>query len=127
MRILFLDDSTSRTNLFKQRSFGHTVKFAADAKTACHWLDTGVFDLILLDHDLSEETECDGSEENVNRDGRFVARHIVSLGDKHKYSDIIIHSLNPVAREEMRFILMDAGFTSVGITPFAWKTLDLKD
>jgi CheY-like chemotaxis protein len=124
---MFLDDSVARTNLFKQRSFGHSVKFADNARTAKIWLDQHDFDIIFLDHDLGEEFEGLECPEGTNDDGRTVSRYIVGLGDKHKETTIVIHSLNNWAAQEMYQILKDSGFEKVLVIPWAWKTYSLQE
>ena len=104
MRIMFLDDMKSRRDVFKQNSIGHSVDFAITAKQAIDLLKKNSYDAIYLDHDLEDEHY--NSNEDHHEDGRFVARHLREMAQHHG-KVVIVHSLNPDGRANIKSILQD--------------------
>lgn len=105
MRILFLDDMKSRRDVFKQNAIGHIVDFAINAQQAIDFLKgENSYNAIYLDHDLEEDHYQ--SNEDHHKDGRFVARALREL-KKHHGTIVIVHSLNPEGRLNIKSILDD--------------------
>ena len=117
MNILFVDDMEERHKAFlKRKPLGSKVYCAHTYDQAIWHLGTIQFDILFLDHDLSETAiMCD--PDNIDeRTGTDLAKEIVSL-DLDPKPGIVIHSLNPVGAERMHLILKDAGYDAVRI-PF---------
>ena len=92
----------SRRDCFRQNSIGFIVDFAINAKEAISLLNKNEYDLIYLDHDLEEE-HYHVNKEN-HKDGSFVARHLNQM-TQHHGKIVIIHSLNPAGRANIKSIL----------------------
>jgi len=103
-RILVLDDSQERLNIFAQKLAKHDVVMVETATEAIEQLKNNSFDMILLDHDLGNRAFVDSSEPNT---GYQVAKFIVNEDTNNKDVPIIIHSLNPVGSMNMKNILGD--------------------
>jgi len=98
MKILILEDSYERINLFK-RYFGkkHELYFfdqVEDAKKAIETL--GPFRVIFLDHDLDGRIYVDSEEENT---GYQLAKY---LAEKNVDADIYIHTMNSYGAAKMK-------------------------
>ena len=104
MKILFLDDMKSRRDEFRKNSIGHSVDFAVNAQECLDLLKQGEYDVFYLDHDL--ESDHYQSNEDHHEDGRFVARQMVDM-TQHHGKVVIVHSLNPDGRQNIRSILKD--------------------
>jgi CheY-like chemotaxis protein len=124
MRILFLDDNEDRHNVFRRNTIGIPSDRPYDAQEAIELLsdESTQYDIIFLDHDLNHETE---NQLNDNEeDGRFVAKHLATLG-RYKETPVILHSLNQNGRLRMFDILSGAGFSNIVLMPFAWEYLSV--
>jgi len=104
MRIIFLDDMKSRRDAFQKNAIGHTVDFAITAQEAIDLLKANEYDMIYLDHDLEEDHY--NSNEDHHEDGRFVARALKKMVQHHG-KIVIVHSLNPDGRANIKSILND--------------------
>ncbi len=116
MNILFLDDSTVRTKEFKSNNPSAICVETADA--AISYLNSNIpyeTTYVYLDHDLGGKEFVDSQNTNT---GMEVVRWIIT--NKPKISLIIIHSLNPVAANNMLTDLKRAGYPTM-VRPFAWK------
>ena len=102
MKILFVDDMKSRRDEFLKNSIGHSVDFAKNASEAILFLEKNEYDVIYLDHDL-EESHYQSNEDH-HEDGRFIARKMSEM-TQHYGKTVIVHSLNPDGRKEIRHIL----------------------
>jgi len=104
MKIMFLDDMKSRRDVFQRNAIGHNVDFAITAQQAIDLLDRHEYDVIYLDHDLEDDHY--NSNEDHHEDGRFVARALREM-KKHHGKIVIVHSLNPDGRANIKSILND--------------------
>lgn len=102
---MFLDDMKKRRDAFRSNSIGHVVDFAITAQQAIDLMVKNEYDLFFLDHDL--ESEHYQSNEDHHEDGRFVARKMVETKrlTKHHGKPVIVHSLNPSGRQNIKSIL----------------------
>jgi hypothetical protein len=129
MKILFLDDMVVRHNYFtdfiKKQRFNeenypeiyHAYTYDQSIISLC---SDNIFDLVSLDHDLSEEDIMCDPKSVRSKTGSDVATFI-TLMPKHKVpKNIIIHSLNPKGSENMYDILGYAGISSYRI-PFGYS------
>ena len=125
MKVLFLDDSWDRLTAFRGTPTAKIVTWAETAARAIELLESDVaFDLIMLDHDLTEEHYAAQSSGGVADDsdattGYFVAQWIAERADRFAHTPIIVHSLNAPASERMVRVLVDAGLDAHH-APFAW-------
>lgn len=104
MRIMFLDDMKSRRDAFQKNAIGHTVDFAITAQQAIDLLKANEYDMIYLDHDLEEAHYNRNNDDD--EDGRFVARALKEMA-QHYGKIVIVHSLNPSGRANIKSILGD--------------------
>lgn len=113
MRIIFLDDAHQRWYKFQSK-----IPQAVRAETAeeCIRLirDSAKIDWLFLDHDLGGEAYVDSSREDC---GMEVVRFLCKDNLTKTISNIVVHSHNVVAAEEMYNKLKDAGYT-VKLVPF---------
>ena len=106
-KILVLDDSPLRLNVFRQHfeSQEIIVITVSTAQEAINALTSQEFDLICLDHDLGGKPpmyygeNCDPSHANT---GSEVARWMAQHPKPYK---VILHSRNPIGINSMRTIL----------------------
>lgn len=122
MRALFLDDMKQRRDAFQRNAIGHTVDFATNAQEAIDLLKANEYDIIYLDHDLAEEHYHRNNDDD--EDGRFVARKMRDM-PQHHGTAVIVHSLNPVGRANIKSILNDIFVVYLGPEDFRigeiWK------
>lgn len=96
MKILFLDDMAVRHEAFLRNHIGHEVVQAWTADQAKTLLDSNVFDIACLDHDLAEEHyEQFEAHEYTSGTGMDVVDHICTMPAEKRPKRVIIHSLNP--------------------------------
>lgn len=98
MRILILEDDSSRVKNFIELLHIHQLDITENAYDAIELLDKKIYDLIFLDHDLGES----------NGSGSLVAAFLSQLEDNK--ATIVIHSWNVAASNAM-----------VGYLPNAWQ------
>lgn len=105
MKILFLDDSNERTKLFLSRVPSATNAYCA--KDIIKKIsEQSKIDLLFLDHDL-EGIFQNSAEENCGMEVvRYICKH------RPKIRNIIVHSLNYPAAQEMVQKLKNAGYNS---------------
>jgi predicted O-methyltransferase YrrM len=100
--ILFLDDMETRHTEFDRyaRGQGHVIIHVHTADEAIRSLSGGQFDQVFLDHDLShEDIMVKVGEQSVVPTGMTVVDHILTM--ENPPLDVIVHSCNGPAREEM--------------------------
>lgn len=113
MRILFLDDNPARTRwAVHNLGPGNTLHTCETAPGAITLLEAfAPYDLVHLDHDLTEETFVDSSRTDC---GMEVVRWIIR--NKPEIKRIIVHTMNTPAGHEMvrtlRFHGYDAKYQS---------------
>jgi len=117
LKILFLDDNSTRISAFKLAVSSTTTNCKLDVATtaeeAVTFLRTTIYDLVFLDHDLGGEEFVDSSVLNT---GYTVARFISQYSIPIKLG-IILHSCNPVGAQNQMNILC-AATCDVLIDPF---------
>jgi CheY-like chemotaxis protein len=92
MRILILEDDGTRVNNFIELLFAHDLDITENAYEAVNLLESNVYDIILLDHDLG-----DG-----NGNGSIVSNFLRMNQDNSNYdAEILIHSWNAPASRGM--------------------------
>lgn len=116
MKILFLDDSSTRTTMFMSNWIGNEIHTVATADGALKLLESNKYDMIFLDHDLEEEHYDMTKPEDKN--GFFVARKMLEFKHLHGQT-VVLHSLNQNGRENMESVLKD-DFNVIKL-PFAWQ------
>lgn len=111
--ILILDDQQERHDGFIQmhKGTGARLKHAYTAPEARELLDTYVFDVAFLDHDLEE----DGSYYPTAGTGMDVARHIIAMNPEKRPKFVWVHSWN-----ESRALAMEADLRAAGVR-CRWK------
>ena len=124
MRVLFLDDMSSRWFAFYDRLKAPDVTLlrAKNAEEAITYLNEGDFDYVFLDHDLDPGAYVGKPQEKTGMD---VVHFIVHHAHAFKGTKFIVHSLNEAARERMCASLIDAELNAE-IVPFAWNKVSLR-
>lgn len=121
MRVLFLDDMSSRWITFynRMKAPGVVLLHAWTADEAIGMLkeDTEGYDYVFLDHDLDPGAYEGTPQEKTGMD---VVHYIVHNATAFPRTKFIVHSLNHPARERMCAALRDAGLTAVS-SPGAWE------
>jgi len=99
MRILILEDDGTRVNNFIELLHVHDLDITENAYEAVNLLETNVYDLLLLDHDLGEG----------NGNGSIVSNFLRMYPDNPNYNAVIlIHSWNTPASMSMQRDLPNA-------------------
>lgn len=114
--MIFLDDCPYRTKKVELRCpWAVCVETVVDCIKAIQ--DTDTIKYLLLDHDLGGEVYVDSDREDC---GMEVVRWLVAHSDENvaKIETIIVHSMNPPARESMVYALKEAGYNVLEI-PFS--------
>lgn len=111
--VLFLDDMAWRHVEFARFCDRHGVENvriwrAWSAKEAIEMLDARPFDQVFLDHDLSDEDiMIPVGHEGTVPTGMIVVEHILQMPSPPQ--DVVVHSCNDPARDEMVKRLTDSG------------------
>jgi len=114
MKVLILEDDPQRQKYFAYWKLqNHQVTMANNVGEIISELEENEFDVLFLDHDLGWNTYVNsfGKEET----GYLVALWLAENPDKQP-GTIVLHTLNPVGRENMKAVLPKAH-----IVPFAWN------
>lgn len=94
LKVLVLEDESYRRELIQPLLDNHQVSWAKNSVEALKFLDLEKFDLILLDHDLADNT-C----------GCSVASRLADpLCLNHK-TKVVVHSINPIGIKRMMKLL----------------------
>lgn len=121
MRVLFLDDDSSRHDGFKRLVTG--AKHVYTAKQAIAELDRYRYDLVCLDHDLkSEHIDAANASFLMEDTGLSVCIHMRSLPEERRPKYVVVHSWNPVGGARMVRELVDADFVVYRI-PFSVNSI----
>ena len=116
MKILIVEDTQYRIDWFSAHFSGpwmdNCLTVCTDAAGAINQLSEHVFDLVLLDHDLSGRMWVPPEDPDT---GSEVVRYLVK--NKQPIPLIIVHSHNEPRALEMTAALMNAGY-AVCRTPF---------
>jgi CheY-like chemotaxis protein len=123
MRILFLDDNPNRHNTMQANSMGAVVDHVYSAAEAIDHLSREEYDLIMLDHDLSEDPDMVLSTPDGSYVAEYMAQHLV----QHSDTPVVIHSLNPPGSQNMMNMLLNGGYSDVRIVPFAWRKITIEN
>ena len=119
MNILFLDDNPTRIASFRKAVPYATI--VETAKDCIKQIGAEQWDWIFLDHDLGGEEFVNSSRADT---GMEVVRHLV----EHKpeqMPQIVVHSMNPPAREQMCLDLVMAGYEAVPVPfPLVFRLVD---
>lgn len=113
MKVLILEDMDTRNKWFRQALIGHNIHFAKTVLEAIEFLKVNQYDVIFLDHDLSEAhymSPFHGTNIEVLEDtGAACAKWIVA-NDNNPHAEIIVHSCNPIGSQNIFVILNKEGY-----------------
>lgn len=114
-RILFVDDMILRYEKFiSTLPPGDYICIPAFSyEEAIKKLQTENYEVLYLDHDLSDESIMCDPNDCQEKTGTDLAKWIVKNKTPDDFVQIICHSLNPAGRVNMVNILRDAGFTTI--------------
>jgi CheY-like chemotaxis protein len=120
MKVLIVEDDPNRMVEFHKLFKADVIHHATDAAAGIEYLEDGTeFDLVLLDHDLSDEHY--GDQGCVEGTGQDVARHIAAMENPPPF--VFIHSWNPIGSAAMEAILNEVG---IGTFKAAFGTSDFR-
>lgn len=115
MRVLFLDDMEMRHRIM-DAVFGneHEIVHAWTFDDAVRLLESGSYDQVSLDHDLSVASIMQDPSDTAEPNGTLLCLWIaaeVGMGRLRGVigSTFVVHSLNPAGRKSMLRILGEAG------------------
>ncbi|MBD0324849.1 MAG: response regulator [Pyrinomonadaceae bacterium] len=123
-RILIVEDDETRCAWFNEKFAGREIDVTCDVGQAFEWLAVHDYEVILLDHDLTEEHYFSDEPDDA-RTGYAVAAWLAANPDRHRHSLIIIHSLNYSGAQRMLDKLGEAGLEAEHI-PFHYLQFGLK-
>lgn len=104
MKVLVLEDSPARIEIFKKKLKDHDVYYFDNVKQATQAIELlGPFDYYFIDHDLDDKVYVDSEEENT---GYQLAKYMAE--NNATYETVIIHSMNSVGSENIKNVLKDA-------------------
>lgn len=104
MKMLVLDDSDERLEAFRKNNHGLEVVCVKTAKEAIAELQKGGWDIVCLDHDLGGKVYCPSDEHS----GYWVAKFLNQNPQFKPTMAILLHSLNPAGRKNMKAELPEA-------------------
>ena len=111
MKIFLLEDSMKRLQRFRRAFHTHNITHSASAEEAILVLARERFDLICLDHDLTEHD----TDWIADGNGFEVARFLGSNDTPNDHSMIVVHTMNPEAGDRMMEALKDRRARRVSI------------
>ncbi len=108
MRILIVEDDETRCHWFKQKFADAELDVTCDVAQAARWLAERDYNLILLDHDLTE-AHYYSNEPDDEHTGYAVAAWLAAHPGSQHDATILIHSLNYTGADRMLSVLREAG------------------
>lgn len=124
MRVLIVEDDDTRCVWFQQQFANADLDVTSDVQKAFEWLTARDYDVILLDHDLTEEHYLSDAPDDEHT-GYAIAAWLAAHPDRQLDSTIIIHSLNFQGTERMLDALHEAGRDAEHI-PFPYLQVGLR-
>lgn len=124
MRVLIVEDDELRCSWFQQKLANNELDVTCDVAQAAMWLAENDYELILLDHDLTEEHYFSDVPDDEHT-GYAVAAWLAAHPDRQRDATIIIHSLNYSGAERMLGALRDAGRDAEHV-PFPYMQAGLR-
>lgn len=97
MKIFLLDDSMRRVQRFRRVFHPYPLTHSASASEAIARLSCEAFDLICLDHDLTEHD----TDWIADGNGYEVAAYLGAHDTPNNDAQIVVHTMNPEAGERM--------------------------
>jgi CheY-like chemotaxis protein len=116
LRILIVEDDVVRLSWFDQCFSRHQRDVTDRVQTATQWLAQREYDLIFLDHDLTEEHYFEVMADD-GLTGYVVAEWLAENPQQQSAARIIIHSLNYPGSDRMLAVLLRSGRDALHI-PF---------
>lgn len=115
-KILILDDDKSRHQQFSKKYQSETLTHVHTSHDCIRVLEKHKFDYVFLDHDLDGKI----MEPSGPGTGFEVAEWIANNPERQPSQMVILHSLNPDGRTNMRNILESAKINVIE-SPFLWR------
>jgi len=114
MNILILEDDTDRHTAFKQRLIGTNIVIVETAEECIQLLDTDLWDMLCLDHDLGGQVFVPSGPGTGYEVACWLEEHPDVMP-----TEVILHSLNPAGRQKMKQALPNAREV-----PFCWELME---
>ncbi|MCA1817832.1 MAG: response regulator [Acidobacteria bacterium] len=92
-RVLIVEDDETRCQWFRSRLPDRELDVTCDVAQATAWLAERHYDLILLDHDLTEEHYFSDVRDD-ERTGYAVAAWLAAHPQSQPGAQVVVHSLN---------------------------------
>ncbi|MFN2599113.1 MAG: cyclic-phosphate processing receiver domain-containing protein [Pyrinomonadaceae bacterium] len=115
-RVLIVEDDETRCQWFRSRLPDRELDVTCDVAQATAWLAERHYDLILLDHDLTEEHYFSDVRDD-ERTGYAVAAWLAAHPQSQPGAQVVVHSLNYEGASRMCALLTEAGYDAEHI-PF---------
>ena len=129
VRILILDDTPYRHEVFARLYEGHEITSCYSYFGYLEALRSSPWDLVHLDHDLGNDsvadTYVDGWGNTRQYNGSHAAMRICELDDDKRPKEVIIQSVNPSGAQGMLQMLQRAN-VNVSWQPFSEPSWDLQ-
>lgn len=116
IRVLILEDDANRISSFRDcfQELGkpHCIEVTKSVNEALGWVQEHPYDLIFLDHDLSDEHYAGepGNTTFVNPTGYDFAKWFETNPERaHDHGNFFTHSMNPIGRVNIRLAIQSTG------------------
>ena len=116
MKLLILDDDNSRHSQFLTHYVGHSIKSVYTASGAIKALKKEKYDYVFLDHDLGGQQMVKSGDGTGYEVAEFIALNL----EYAPVREVVLHSLNPIGRKNMKDVLTRYG-VSVIDAPGCWR------
>jgi CheY-like chemotaxis protein len=113
-KIFLLDDSAKRLQRLQRLFAPHVIRHTASAFEAITILTTEKFDLILLDHDLTEDDHHWIAEGTGLEVAKFLGSNYTANDD----TLIVVHTMNPAGGHQMMAALANRRTQRLSIVDF---------
>src|ERR1051326_1823154 len=103
MKIFLLEDRMRRLQRFRRAFQSHSITHSPSAEEAIRLLGSESFDLICLDHDLTDHD----TDWLAAGNGYEVAEFLGKTNTPNNDATIVIHTMNPAGGDRMMAVLKD--------------------
>jgi CheY-like chemotaxis protein len=100
MKLFILEDNIKRIEYLRNQFIACEIQHSACTKEAISILCSEKFDIIFLDHDLSEITDW-----QMEGTGYEVAYFLGNNDTPNNHAKLVVHSMNPEGSEQMMLTL----------------------
>mgnify|MGYP000574531471 CR=1 FL=1 len=129
INIFVLEDDPERQAAFRKNLIPANVYIAESAEKAKQLLESGIYDVWFLDHDLGGKVfvSSDPEGDNGYAVAKWAAGKLKEGNDVAKPMFVIVHSLNPAGSTNIRAALDEVPNLPTRAVPFAWSKVSIQD